>query len=121
MALGSVAISGGMSKKTKERLMYMDGKLVWSSSSFSGTVPDTVDYLIVKNVAPKSTGFLHTARVARGGNGCIALYQKTSNYNSGTWGLSYATLTFKADGSLSMSYPGLSYDSQLHIEGYQYI
>ena len=26
MALGSVAISGGMSKKAKERMMYMDGK-----------------------------------------------------------------------------------------------
>ena len=44
MALGSVAISGGMSKKTKERLMYMDGKLVWSavmgaSSGMSTTAP----------------------------------------------------------------------------------
>ena len=26
MALGSVAASGGVSKKTKERMMYMDGK-----------------------------------------------------------------------------------------------
>ena len=26
MALGSVAVSGGVSKKAKERMMYMDGK-----------------------------------------------------------------------------------------------
>ena len=32
MALGSVAVSGGMSKKEKERMMYMDGKLVWSAA-----------------------------------------------------------------------------------------
>ena len=31
MALGSVSVPG-MSKKTKERLMYMDGKLVWSAA-----------------------------------------------------------------------------------------
>ena len=53
MALGSVAISGGMSKKAKERLMYMDGKLVWSaamgtSGGLSATAPDTVDYIVVK-------------------------------------------------------------------------
>ena len=56
MALGSVAISGGMSKKTKERLMYMDGKLVWSavmgaSSGMSTTAPAEVDYIVVKPMA----------------------------------------------------------------------
>ena len=45
MALGSVAVSGGVSKKTKERMMYMDGKLIWSaamgkSGSSSATAPD---------------------------------------------------------------------------------
>ena len=56
MALGSVAISGGMSKKTKERLMYMDGKLVWSaamgvSGGLSATAPDTVDYIVARPMA----------------------------------------------------------------------
>ena len=56
MALGSVAVSGGMSKKAKERLMYMDGKLVWSaamgmSGGLSATAPDTVDYIIVRPMA----------------------------------------------------------------------
>lgn len=56
MALGSVAVSGGMSKKAKERLMYMDGKLVWSAAmgtygGLSATAPDTVDYIIVRPMA----------------------------------------------------------------------
>lgn len=56
MALGSVAISGGMSKKTKERLMYMDGKLVWSavmgaSSGMKHHCPGEVDYIVVKPMA----------------------------------------------------------------------
>jgi hypothetical protein len=56
MALGSVAVSGGMSKKEKERMMYMDGKLVWSaamgaSSGMSTTAPAEVDYIVVKPMA----------------------------------------------------------------------
>ena len=67
MALGSVAISGGMSKKTKERLMYMDGKLVWSaamgsSGGTSAKAPDTVDYLVVKPVSSSIRVRLITAR-----------------------------------------------------------
>lgn len=83
MALGSVAVSGGMSKKTKERLMYMDGKLVWSaamgmSGGLSATAPDTVDYIIVRPMAMtiSSSGSAYTqpkdARVARGGTGNVA-------------------------------------------------
>lgn len=61
MALGSVAVSGGMSKKTKERLMYMDGKLVWSaamgmSGGLSAPAPDTVDYIIVRPMAMTTPG-----------------------------------------------------------------
>ena len=56
MALGSVAVSGGMSKKEKERMRYMDGKLVWSaamgaSSGMSTTAPAEVDYIVVKPMA----------------------------------------------------------------------
>ena len=52
MALGSVSVPG-VSKKAKERMMYMDGKLIWSaamgeSGSSSVTAPDGVDYIIVK-------------------------------------------------------------------------
>ena len=44
MALGSVSVPG-VSKKAKERMMYMDGKLIWSaamgeSGSSSVTAPD---------------------------------------------------------------------------------
>lgn len=74
MALGSVAVSGGMSKKEKERMMYMDGKLVWSaamgaSSSMSTTAPAEVDYIVVKPMALAFTSSIAYSQ-QKNGTGC---------------------------------------------------
>lgn len=132
MALGSVAISGGMSKKTKERLMYMDGKLVWSavmgsSGGTSAKAPDTVDYLVVKPVAyvylSGSANSVLTnpgateARVARGCSAAINAPQRNSN----VFFTDYVTVTFAMDGTIRLSYPSSSLSGCISVEGYQYL
>ena len=127
MALGSVAISGGMSKKTKERLMYMDGKLVWSaamgsSGGTSAKAPDTVDYLVVKSVASSTaSGAIGPGatevRAARGCSAAINVHQYSSNVGS----MRYVTVTFASDGTVRLSYPGSSLDGCISVEGYQYL
>ena len=131
MALGSVAISGGMSKKAKERLMYMDGKLVWSaaigaSGGTSAKAPDTVDYLVVKPVAyacaSGSSSILTNpgtteARAARGGSAAINAIQHNRDFAF----VSYATVKFASDGTIQLSYPGSGLDGCISVEGYQYL
>ena len=129
MALGSVAISGGMSKKEKERMMYMDGKLVWSaamgaSSGMSTTAPAEVDYIVVK---PMAFAFIDarpysqqkTARVARGGSGHVSWMQH-SRYNSSTASSNYAKVTFSAEGNISIYYPQDNSDDYCTVEGYHF-
>lgn len=133
MALGSVAISGGMSKKTKERLMYMDGKLVWSaamgsSGGTSAKAPDTVDYLVVKPVAGNYSDNLPNqgrtspsateVRVARGGSAATNILQY---YNGSYTTTRYVTVTFASDGTIRLSYPGNSLSGCISVEGYQYL
>lgn len=131
MALGSVAVSGGMSKKAKERLMYMDGKLVWSaamgmSGGLSATAPDTVDYIIVRPMAmtTSSSGSAYTqpkdARVARGGTGNVAWYQTSGSYNNARYGYSYGKIAFDASGNITLHYPWDSNNEYLTVEGYHY-
>ena len=132
MALGSVAISGGMSKKTKERLMYMDGKLVWStamgsSGGTSAKAPDTVDYLVVKPVASNYSENLYNqgltspgateVRVARGGSAATNILQYNGSYTL----TKYVTVTFASDGTIRLSYPGNSLNGCISVEGYQYL
>ena len=135
MALGSVAISGGMSKKTKERLMYMDGKLVWSaamgdSSGTSAKAPDTVDYLVVKPVArsymPGQYNGLTSpgateVRVARGCSAAITASQHDGSSSSYRELVSYATVTFASDGTIRVSYCYSSLNGCISVEGYQYL
>ena len=132
MALGSVAISGGMSKKTKERLMYMDGKLVWSaamgsSGGTSAKAPDTVDYLVVKPVACNYSVNLTNngqtspgateVRVARGGSAATSILQYNSSYEF----TKYVTVKFASDGTIQLSYPYNSLQGCISVEGYQYL
>lgn len=118
MALGSVVVSGGMSKKTKERLMYMDGKLVWSaamgtSGGLSATAPDTVDYAILTCTACHSGmntyRLLNGVRVVRGAEIRAALDGKTRcavffNQSGGLVTVGYnsnyktRTATYRVDG-----------------------
>lgn len=129
MALGSVAISGGMSKKAKERLMYMDGKLVWSavmgsSGGTSAKAPDTVDYLVVKPVASSIASSSSTSpgatevRVARGGSAATSAAQY---YSSGSAFAGYVTVTFASDGTIRLSYPSDNLKGCISVEGYQYL
>lgn len=127
MALGSVAISGGMSKKTKERLMYMDGKLVWSaamgaSGGLSATAPDTVDYIVVRPMAMTTTSSTQPkdARVARGGTGNVAWYQTNGSYSNARTNYSYGKIAFDASGKITLSYPWDSNNEYLTVEGYHY-
>lgn len=127
MALGSVAISGGMSKKAKERLMYMDGKLVWSaamgtSGGLSATALDTVDYIVVKPMSIPSSGYAQSkdARVARGGTGNVAWYQTTGSYSNARSAYAYGKIAFDASGKITLSYPWDSNNEYLTVEGYHY-
>ena len=128
MALGSVAISGGMSKKTKERLMYMDGKLVWSavmgsSGGTSAKAPDTVDYLVVKPVSSNITSSSSMSlgatevRVARGGSAATSVVQ----YSGSASYTNYVTVKFASNGTIQLSYPLNSLGSCISVEGYQYL
>ena len=129
MALGSVAISGGMSKKTKERMMYMDGKLVWSAamgaySGMSTTAPAEVDYIVVKPMAFAFTNSSpysqqKTARVARGGSGNVSWMQH-SRYDNSIASSNYAKVTFSAEGNISIYYPADNSDDYCTVEGYHY-
>lgn len=132
MALGSVAISGGMSKKTKERLMYMDGKLVWSaamgsSGGTSAKAPDTVDYLVVKPVTSDSTSSRELSpgatevRVARGGSAATCVCQRNGGGNSYYYSTNYVTVTFASDGTIRLSYPYSYLEGCISVEGYQYL
>ena len=136
MALGSVAISGGMSKKTRERLMYMDGKLVWSaamgsSGGTSAKAPDTVDYLVVvKPVAssyPSATNNGQTSpgatevRVARGCSAAINASQYNRSGNNYYYSTNYVAVTFTSDGTVLLSYPSDSLGGCISVEGYQYL
>lgn len=130
MALGSVAVSGGMSKKAKERMMYMEGKLVWSaamgsSGGTSAKAPDTVDYLVVKPVSSSYAGTnanglaspgATEVRVARGGSAATSATQY-NNYNGFT---GYVVVNFASDGTIRLSYPGSSLNGCISVEGYHY-
>lgn len=120
MALGSVSVPG-VSKKAKERMMYMDGKLIWSaamgkSGSSSITAPDRVDYIIVKQ---RETAY-KDVRIARGCTGTTTVEQ--SSYSNGSNAVNnYATVTFASNGKISYSYPNYYAFSSFTVEGYQYI
>lgn len=121
MALGSVAVSGGVSKKAKERMMYMDGKLVWSAAmgpagSSSVTAPDGVDYIIVKQ---RETAY-KDVRIVRGCTGTTTIEQSRYADGSDASGR-YATVTFASNGKISYSYPSYYAFSCFTVEGYQYI
>ena len=146
MALGSVAISGGMSKKTKERLMYMDGKLVYTGAGVAGkvatslTVPETADYIVVKMMAPAalessgntSTGLGTAAdygstRIVRGGTAVAMVGGLTYGFRNGVKcsGAAPVRMSFAADGTLNVDAvrtdTANKYKYPFNVEGYQYV
>lgn len=135
MALGSVAVSGGMSKQEKERMMYMDGKLVWSTAmgTSGGTntnAPAAVDYLVVRAVANSysiGTNNFQTSpgatevRVARGGSAAIGVSQSTKNGTNAGSSVRYSVIKFASNGAVSLTWPGDSVTGCISVEGYQYL
>ena len=145
MALGSVAISGGMSKKTKERLMYMDGKLVYTGAGVAGkvatslTVPETADYIVVKMMAPaalesgSSAVAVGTAadygstRIVRGGTAVAMVGGMTYDFKNGVTcsGAAPVRMSFAADGTLNVDAvrtdTANNYKYPFNVEGYQYV
>ena len=137
MGAGKVKrISRGFRATTiKERLMYMDGKLVWSaamgsSGGTSAKAPDTVDYLVVKPVSssyPSATNNGQTSpgatevRVARGCSAAINASQYNKNGNNHYYSTNYVAVTFTSDGTVRLSYPSDSLSSCISVEGYQYL
>ena len=146
MALGSVAISGGMSKKTKERLMYMDGKLVYTGAGVAGkaatslTVPETADYIVVKMLAPaafESSGSTATAvgaaadygstRIMRGGTAVAMVGGLKYDFRNGVQcsGAAPVQMSFAADGTLNVGAARTEstddYKYPFNVEGYQYV
>ena len=134
MALGSVSVPS-MSKKAKERMMYMDGKLVWSTAMGPsvGTItnaPAAVDYLVVRAVAdsyPAGTNNALTSpgatevRVARGGSAAISVSQFTRGRTDASYSVRYSVINFASNGAVSLTWPGDSVTGCISIEGYQYL
>ena len=145
MALGSVAISGSMSKKTKERLMYMDGKLVYTGAGVAGkaatslTVPETADYIVVKMLAPAALESSSTAtavgaaadygstRIVRGGTAVAMVGGLTYGFRNGVKcsGAAPVQMSFAADGTLNVDAARMEstddYKYPFNVEGYQYV
>ena len=134
MALGSVSVPS-MSKKAKERMMYMDGKLIWSaamgpSGGTNTNAPAAVDYLVVRAVASSysvETNHSQTSpgatevRVARGGSAAISVSQFTEyGSNAGSY-VSYSVIEFASNGAVSLTWPGDSVTGCISVEGYQYL
>ena len=145
MALGSVAISGNMSKKTKERLMYMDGKLVYTGAGVAGkaatilTVPETADYIVVKMLAPAAlerssdatavgaAADYGSTRIVRGGTAVAMVGGLTYDLRNGVKcsGAAPVQMSFAADGTLNVDAVRTdtadNYKYPFNVEGYQYV
>jgi len=124
----------GLAEKLEqlERTMKMDGKLVYTGTGAAGrsaatlTVPDTVDYIVVRMVAPAAENGTDTVgaaaeygstRIARGGT-AVAMV-------GGTGGAAQVKISFAAGGTLNIGAAktdaGTSSEYPFNVEGYQYV
>ena len=124
----------GLAEKLEqlERTMKMDGKLVYTGTGAAGrsaatlTVPDTVNYIVVRMVAPAAENGTDTVgaaaeygstRIARGGT-AVAMV-------GGTSGAAQVKISFAASGTLNIGAAqtdtGASSEYPFNVEGYQYV
>ena len=124
----------GLAEKLEqlERTMKMDGKLVYTGTGAAGrsaatlTVPDTVDYIVVRMVAPAAENGTDTVgaaaeygstRIVRGGT-AVAMV-------GGTGGAAQVKISFAAGGTLNIGAAktdaGTSSEYPFNVEGYQYV
>ena len=132
--------------KRLERMMDMDGKLVYTGAGVAGkaatslTVPETADYIVVKMLAPAalesggntSTGVGTAAdygstRIVRGGTAVAMVGGLKYDLSSGVKcsGAAPVRMSFAADGTLNVDAARTDASSDhkypFNVEGYQYV
>lgn len=132
--------------KRLERMMDMDGKLVYTGAGVAGkaatslTVPETADYIVVKMLAPaalessgnNSTGVGTAAdygstRIVRGGTAVAMVGGLRYDFSNGVKcsGAAPVQMSFAADGTLNVDAVRTDtvndYKYPFNVEGYQYV
>ena len=131
--------------KRLERMMDMDGKLVYTGAGVAGkvatslTVPETADYIVVKMMAPaalesgSSAVAVGTAadygstRIVRGGTAVAMVGGLSYNFGGGVMcsGAAPVRMSFAADGTLNVDAvrtdTANNYKYPFNVEGYQYV
>ena len=132
--------------KRLERMMDMDGKLVYTGAGVAGkvatslTVPETADYIVVKMLAPAalessgntSTGLGTAAdygstRIVRGGTAVAMVGGLRYDFSNGVRcsGAAPVQMSFAADGTLNVDAVRTDtvndYKYPFNVEGYQYV
>lgn len=132
--------------KRLERMMNMDGKLVYTGAGTAGkaatslTVPGTADYIVVKMLSPaviiesdsRDTGAgaaadFGSTRIVRGGTAVAMVGGLSYNFSGGVTctGAAPVRMSFAANGTLKVDAvrPGTTTDCQypFNVEGYQYV
>ena len=132
--------------KRLERMMDMDGKLVYTGAGVAGkaatslTVPETADYIVVKMLAPAalessgntSTGLGTAAdygstRIVRGGTAVAMVGGLSYDFSGGVRcsGAAPVKMSFAADGTLNVDAvrtdTAYNYKYPFNVEGYQYV
>lgn len=128
--------------KRLERMMNMDGKLVYTGAGTAGkaatslTVPETVDYIVVRMVAPtaeNSTTPVAAAaeygstRIVRGGTAVAMVGGVSYDFSNGVKcsGAAPVRMSFADSGVLSIGVvrtdSSLSFEYPFNVEGYQYV
>ena len=131
--------------KRLERMMDMDGKLVYTGAGVAGkaatslTVPESADYIVVKMLAPAAleSGSTATAvgtaadygstRIVRGGTAVAMVGGLRYDFSSGVKcsGAAPVQMRFAADGTLNVDAvrtdTSSDYKYPFNVEGYQYV
>ena len=128
--------------KRLERMMDMDGKLVYTGAGVAGkaatslTVPETADYIVVRMVAPTAENGTDpvaaaadygSTRIVRGGTAVAMVGGLRYDFNNGVKcsGAAPVQMSFAADGTLNVDAVRTDtvndYKYPFNVEGYQYV
>ena len=125
-----------------ERMMNMDGKLVYTGAGVAGksatslTVPGTVNYIVVRMVAPTAENSTNpvaaaaeygSTRIVRGGTAVAMVGGVSYDFSNGVKcsGAAPVRMSFADSGVLSIGVvrtdSSLSFEYPFNVEGYQYV
>ena len=125
-----------------ERMMNMDGKLVYTGAGVAGksatslTVPGTVNYIVVRMVAPTAENDANpvaaaadygSTRIVRGGTAVAMVGGTSSDLSNGVKcsGAAPVRISFADSGVLSIGVvrtdTSLNFEYPFNVEGYQYV